>query len=121
MGRLRRSRTKHTAGHRKEQKTKRKTKDLDQLYDDCKPERAEKLQNQEIDYDLPGKGQHYCVPCGRYFIDAPSLEHHTLSKQHKKQTKKLDEEPYRGPDVIIDNGKPLLRSVVNTEAAIGDS
>jgi len=37
---------------------------LDQLYDDCQPERAEKLQNQEIDYDLPGKGQHYCVPCG---------------------------------------------------------
>ena len=68
MGRLRRHKVKRAAGDRKKQKTKRHTKDIDQLFDDCKPENAEKLQNQPIDYDLPGKAQFYCVPCGSVFF-----------------------------------------------------
>jgi len=41
--------------------------DLDQLFDDMKPEAAERLLNQEVDHELPGMGQHYCVPCGYVF------------------------------------------------------
>uniref|UniRef100_A0A915DD06 Uncharacterized protein n=1 Tax=Ditylenchus dipsaci TaxID=166011 RepID=A0A915DD06_9BILA len=48
---------------------KRKGKDLDEILEDLKPEKIAKLQNQEIDLDLPGDGQFYCVQCNRYFID----------------------------------------------------
>lgn len=44
-------------------KTKRKTKDIDQIHTDLKKENALKLLSQEIDKDLPGSGQHYCVQC----------------------------------------------------------
>ncbi len=44
-------------------KTKRKTKDIDEIYNDLKKENAVKLLTQEIDQDLPGLGQHYCINC----------------------------------------------------------
>lgn len=47
----------------KKYKTKRRTKDLDEIDNDLKPENAEKLLNQEVDFDLPGEGQHYCLHC----------------------------------------------------------
>jgi bud site selection protein 20 len=42
---------------------KRRTKDIDQIHEDLKPENADKLKAQPIDPDLPGLGQHYCVHC----------------------------------------------------------
>ena len=44
-------------------KAKRKTKDLDEIEEDIKPENKKKLLNQEIDYDMPGNAQFYCVIC----------------------------------------------------------
>ena len=44
-------------------KTKRKTKDIDEIHEDLKPKRAEKLLNQDIDLDKPGSAQHYCLTC----------------------------------------------------------
>lgn len=35
-----------------------------------------------------------CVACARYFADAASLETHVRGKPHKRQLKKLEEEPY---------------------------
>ena len=37
--------------------------DLDQIHDDLKPENIDKKKHQEIDTDLPGLGQFYCVEC----------------------------------------------------------
>ncbi|XP_068195320.1 zinc finger protein 593 isoform X2 [Antennarius striatus] len=75
-------------------KTKRKTKDLDQIHSDMKPETAAKLLNQEVDYDVTGCAQHYCLHCARYFIDMKALKEHFKSKVHKKRLKQLREEPY---------------------------
>jgi len=33
-----------------------------------KPGKVEKLQSQPIDEDLPGLGQHYCIPCRLIWI-----------------------------------------------------
>lgn len=44
-------------------KTKRRTKDLDQIHSDMKPEIAAKLLHQEVDYDVTGCAQHYCLHC----------------------------------------------------------
>ena len=38
--------------------------------------------------------EHTCVACARYFADATSLETHVRGKPHKRQLKKLEEEPY---------------------------
>ncbi|MEQ2171728.1 hypothetical protein GOODEAATRI_013748 [Goodea atripinnis] len=47
----------------KKWKTKRRTKDLDQIHSDMKPETAAKLLHQEVDYDVTGCAQHYCLHC----------------------------------------------------------
>ncbi|XP_063718388.1 zinc finger protein 593 homolog [Symsagittifera roscoffensis] len=70
-------------------KTKNRKRDYDQIADDTKPEKAEKLLNQEPDIELPGEAQFYCVPCARHFIDDKSLSCHQKSKNHKKQIAKI--------------------------------
>lgn len=60
------SRKKSNIGYKrfaKQCKTKRKTKDLDQIDQDLQPNNSEKLLNQEIDLDLPGCAQFYCLHC----------------------------------------------------------
>jgi hypothetical protein len=50
-------------------------------------ENMEKLLNQKIDEEKPGLGQHYCVPCARYFVTEKVLKEHLTGKQHKKRFK----------------------------------
>lgn len=57
-------------------------------------EKAEKLLNQDVDLDLPGAAQHYCLHCARYFIDEKSLNDHFKTKVHKRRLKALELEPY---------------------------
>ncbi|XP_077476403.1 zinc finger protein 593 isoform X2 [Stigmatopora argus] len=75
-------------------KTKRRTKDLDEIHSDMKPEIAAKLLNQEVDLDVTGCAQHYCLHCARYFVDMKSLKDHFKTKVHKRRLKELREEPY---------------------------
>ena len=50
-------------------KTKRYTRDVDQIvHTDMLPKNTVKLLNQEMDEYKPGLGQFYCVVCARYFI-----------------------------------------------------
>ncbi|KAF6721839.1 Zinc finger protein 593 [Oryzias melastigma] len=90
--------SKQTGNHKKKNlksiKTKRRTKDLDQIHSDLKPETAAKLLNQEVDFDVTGCAQHYCLHCARYFVDMRSLKEHFKTKVHKKRLKQLKEEPY---------------------------
>jgi len=76
---------------------------------DLKPENIAKLEKQEIDPDLPGLGQHYCVSCARYFVDARALSEHRKTKPHKRRVKALQEDIYTGPHQLVDNGKPIVR------------
>ncbi|CAD6198160.1 unnamed protein product [Caenorhabditis auriculariae] len=73
---------------------KRPGKDYDQIHEDLKPEKAAKLMNQEIDLDLPGDGQFYCIECERYFVDEKTRQIHRKTKLHKNRVKTLKEVPY---------------------------
>ncbi|XP_075437525.1 zinc finger protein 593 [Ascaphus truei] len=75
-------------------KTKRRTKDVDQIHHDLRPENARKLLNQELDYQVTGNAQHYCLHCARYFVDLKTLKEHFKTKLHKRRLKKLRDEPY---------------------------
>ncbi|XP_060734942.1 zinc finger protein 593 [Tachysurus vachellii] len=75
-------------------KTKRRTKDLDQIHTDMIPANAANLLKQEVDYDVTGFAQHYCLHCARYFVDLKALKEHFKTKVHKRRLKQLKEEPY---------------------------
>ncbi|OXU26429.1 hypothetical protein TSAR_013806 [Trichomalopsis sarcophagae] len=101
---------------KKAHRTKRRTKDLDELYRvvdccwvkptvfcpkidaDLKEENAIKLINQEVDFDKPGAAQNYCIHCARYFVDQKALHDHFKTKVHKRRLKALEEEPYTVED-----------------------
>ena len=64
MGRV--GRKKHHKGDKpmkEKYRTKRKTKDIDQIHEDLKPENSAKLLHQPVDFDLPGNAQYYCIEC----------------------------------------------------------
>ncbi|XP_020616599.1 zinc finger protein 593-like [Orbicella faveolata] len=95
MGRLRRKRMHKNDKHlKKKYRTRRRTKDLDQIHEDMQPKNAAKLKSQECDMDLPGSGQYYCIHCARYFVDEKSLKDHIKSRVHRKKVKMLKEVPY---------------------------
>jgi len=75
-------------------RTKRRTKDLDQIDTDLQPDNAEKLLKQDVDYDKPGLAQFYCVHCSKHFIDTHAFHDHIKSKPHKRRLKALETEPY---------------------------
>lgn len=57
-------------------------------------EKVKELLNQDVDLDLPGAAQHYCLHCARYFIDEQALKEHFKTKVHKRRLKALELEPY---------------------------
>ncbi|CAG9791560.1 unnamed protein product [Diatraea saccharalis] len=79
---------------KKRWRLRNRKKDLDEIDTDLKEDNAEKLLNQDIDLDLPGAAQHYCLHCARYFIDEHSLNEHFKTKVHKRRLKALELEPY---------------------------
>ncbi|KAJ2348215.1 hypothetical protein IWW50_005166, partial [Coemansia erecta] len=70
-------------------KTKRRTKDMDQIQDDLKPENKSRLLSMPLDEDLPGLGQHYCVECANFYIDNEALVRHRLGREHKRRLRDL--------------------------------
>jgi bud site selection protein 20 len=76
-------------------KNSRKRKDDDEVHSDLtNVKRRSELLNQAIDLDLPGKGQHYCLTCTKYYNDANTLSQHMKTKPHKRKLKMLKTEPY---------------------------
>ncbi|KAK9476135.1 hypothetical protein V1514DRAFT_286028 [Lipomyces japonicus] len=76
-------------------KTKRRTRDLDQVHEDQSSEATvKKLQNQPLDETKPGLGQHYCIPCAKYFETEQAETVHRRGKNHKRRVKLLKEQPY---------------------------
>lgn len=68
---------KHTTSNKTR---KRKGKDLDEIHEDLIPEKAAKLLKQDIDLEMPGNAQFYCIECNRYFIDDDALAKHKFTK-----------------------------------------
>ncbi|CAH4033848.1 unnamed protein product [Pieris brassicae] len=79
---------------KKRWRVRNRKKDLDEIDEDLKEEKSEKLLNQDVDLDLPGAAQHYCLHCARYFIDDKALQEHFKTKVHKRRLKALELEPY---------------------------
>ncbi|CDS40210.1 zinc finger C2H2 type [Echinococcus multilocularis] len=77
-------------------KTKYRKRDLDQVYEDLKPENASKRLREatEIDEEKPALGQHYCLSCGKYFCNMSALETHKKGKPHKRRMRNLESEPH---------------------------
>merc|ERR1712141_452425 len=79
---------------KKKWRTKRRTKDLDQIDTDLVPDNAEKLLNQAVDFDKPGLAQFYCVHCSKHFINERAFSDHIKGKPHKRRLHALETEPY---------------------------
>ncbi|SCU79212.1 LAME_0A07734g1_1 [Lachancea meyersii CBS 8951] len=79
----------------KRYKTKRRTKDLDVIFNDLtSPAKIQQLLNQPLDETKPGLGQHYCIHCDKYFETAFALKTHLKGKVHRRRVKELKGVPY---------------------------
>jgi bud site selection protein 20 len=112
-------RKKYHAGdmHLKKQwRTKRRTKDLDQIEVDLGEGQVGKLLKQDVDFDKPGLAQFYCVHCAKHFISGDAFKSHAKSKPHKRRLHALKTEPYTVEESLRAAGmgsyvKPLKRKM----------
>ncbi|CAH8549666.1 unnamed protein product [Dicrocoelium dendriticum] len=81
-------------------KTKHRSRDIDQIYEDVAPENVVRriTEATKPDDDLPGLGRFFCVHCAKYFINQSTLDRHKLSKPHKRRLKLLLESPHSQVD-----------------------
>lgn len=98
--------TKGKGSHKRSRRKRFLAKGVDQIHADvADPMKAEALRNdQPVDFDLPGLGQHYCVECARYFISDVVLQQHTKTKRHKIRLKELKEKPYSQLEAELASG-----------------
>lgn len=74
----------------------------------------------ELDDDLPGGGQHFCMSCSKYFVSDSALQQHARTKPHKRRLGELlslrhaGKKPHNQIDAEVaagmgapDNGRPL--------------
>lgn len=100
----------------KRYKTKRRTRDLDLIYDDISLQsRIQQLKKQELDEDKPGLGQYYCIECAKYFESQQTLERHTKSKVHKRRLKDLKQRPYTTLEAEAASGVNLNKFIESVE------
>merc|ERR1712045_1086261 len=81
-------------GLAKKWRTKRRTKDLDQIDGDLQAGKVEALMKQNVDFDKPGLAQFYCVHCAKHFINGDAFKSHVKGKPHKRRLHALKTEPY---------------------------
>jgi bud site selection protein 20 len=63
---------------------------LDEVYEDLTREQSRgALVRREVDPDLPGLGNFYCIACSRYFCSQAILDEHTNTKGHKRKCELL--------------------------------
>jgi bud site selection protein 20 len=74
----------------------------------------------QLDDDVPGGGQHYCISCSKYCVSSTALQQHQRTKPHKRRLsemvrlKQSGQRPHTAADAehaagmgAPDNGKPL--------------
>ncbi|KAG5438314.1 hypothetical protein PCANB_002802 [Pneumocystis canis] len=89
-----RSRKHKSNGRHRLYKTKRYQRDIDQIIQDITTSELKTTLSRNIDPDLPGLGQYYCIECSKYFETNHALMKHRTKKFHKKRMKLLKEKPY---------------------------
>ncbi|KAI9150158.1 Zinc finger protein [Paramyrothecium foliicola] len=98
-------------------KTRRKTRDVDQIKNDTLSARhLSQYKKTKAPEDLPGLGRHYCIECAKWFDTDATLVSHRRGKPHKRRlinpfrVKQLREGPYTHKDadaavgLTTDNG-----------------
>ncbi|KAF4669182.1 hypothetical protein FOL47_002663 [Perkinsus chesapeaki] len=102
-------------------KAKRHTRDIDQIHDDLKA--PEKFSNMPVDEDLPGRGQHYCVACAKYFITDIALVAHFKTAKHRRRLKQALEDPHtqESAEAAVGYGRVVRRSSTGAAAASATS
>lgn len=100
-------------------KTKRagKLQHDDQTFNNVTTEKvAQKLKNQELNFDKPGLAQFYCLICNRYFNDKYANEQHIRGKSHKQKLKSLKKDkPFTQEEAEMAAGKGSYIKPVVTE------
>ncbi|KAJ5898795.1 Zinc finger protein bud20 [Penicillium taxi] len=94
-------------------KTKRHTRDFDQVCADIKSARHLELYKNTKDVeDLPGLGRHYCIECSKWFESEYNMKAHKKGKIHKRRLRDLKGEPHTQQSAEaavglgkVDNGK----------------
>ena len=96
-GKYARSRHHHRVlDQKKAHSTKRRAVDVDQISTTVLKVTPTLLKHIESKRDVNrvGKGENYCMPCERYFMNMSDLAKHERSKLHKKRLKYLKEPQY---------------------------
>eukprot|EP01127_Copromyxa_protea_P006641 TRINITY_DN1664_c0_g1_i1.p1 TRINITY_DN1664_c0_g1~~TRINITY_DN1664_c0_g1_i1.p1 ORF type:complete len:142 (-),score=29.85 TRINITY_DN1664_c0_g1_i1:25-450(-) len=103
----------YTGTPAKRARTKRKKKDMDEIYQDLtRAPDVRKIVERKPDLDLPALGNFYCIVCARYFNTQQIMDEHCKTKPHKRRCKRLGKEvPYGvDPEEVygkIDHGMEL--------------
>lgn len=67
-------------------KTRRKTRDVDQVKADLlSPKHLKQFMETKAAEDLPGLGRHYCTECSKWFDTDATLVSHRKGKPHKRR------------------------------------
>ena len=99
-------------------RTKRRTKDLDQIDADLGEGKVEKLLAQEVDFDKAGLGQFYCVHCAKDFINPRAFQDHVKGKPHKRRLHALKTDPYTAEEANRAAGKKIKPYLDKLESSI---
>eukprot|EP00771_Trimastix_marina_P004216 gnl/Trimastix_PCT/962.p2 GENE.gnl/Trimastix_PCT/962~~gnl/Trimastix_PCT/962.p2 ORF type:complete len:109 (-),score=17.49 gnl/Trimastix_PCT/962:158-484(-) len=95
MGRLARTRKhRRTVGHKQQKRKLHFARDLDLVQKDLQQGKAPPGDLE----DLPARGQYFCTPCSRYFVDQATLDAHLKTKKHKRRLKLLRDPAYTQAD-----------------------
>ncbi|KAF2788017.1 hypothetical protein K505DRAFT_329254 [Melanomma pulvis-pyrius CBS 109.77] len=113
-------------GDKSKKKTRRHTRDVDQVHADLRSERhlAQFKDTKHIE-DLPGLGEFYCKECAKWFESEANMSAHQKGKVHKRRVRALRDEPHdhkaaqAAVGLFSDNGKrtTTLMEVDDTAAA----
>jgi bud site selection protein 20 len=73
-------------GEKSKKKTRRHTRDLDQVYADLRSDRhLAQFKDTKATEDLPALGQYYCKECAKWFESETNLSAHQRGKRHKRR------------------------------------
>ncbi|KKY25087.1 putative c2h2 finger domain-containing protein [Phaeomoniella chlamydospora] len=76
-------------------KTKRRTRDLDQVKKDLNtPKHLAQYKATKAAEDLPGLGRFYCTECAKWFEGEHNLVEHRRGKNHKRRVRELRAQPH---------------------------
>lgn len=100
----------------KRYKTKRRTRDLDLIYNDLSSkESIIKLKNQPLDENLAGLGQYYCIQCAHYYENQLALDRHNKGKKHKRRVRELLVKPYTNLEAEAASGVNMVKFMESVE------